>query len=144
MVPWCLQYILGLNVKTVFPGIGIPIMKIRLYNGNPSTLQWSHNGHDGVSNHQPHHCLLNRLFRHRSKKTSKLRVLAFVWGIHRWPVNSPHKWPVTQKMFPFDDVIMTAQCSNNGASIRPMIAQCLYNGFLKTLCFDLYQYPFSD
>ena len=33
--------------------------------------------------------------------------LAFVWGIHRGPVNSPHKWPVTRKMFPFDDVIMT-------------------------------------
>ena len=32
--------------------------------------------------------------------------LAFVWGIHRSPVNSPHKWPVTRKMFPFDDVIM--------------------------------------
>ena len=30
--------------------------------------------------------------------------LAFVWGIHRGPVNSPHKWPVTRKMFPFDDV----------------------------------------
>ena len=34
--------------------------------------------------------------------------LAFVWGIHRRPVNSPHKWPVTRKMFPFDDVIMEA------------------------------------
>ena len=32
--------------------------------------------------------------------------LAFVRGIHRWPVNSPHKWPVTRKLFPFDDVIM--------------------------------------
>ena len=32
--------------------------------------------------------------------------LAFVWGIHRRPVNSPQKWPVTRKMFPFDDVIM--------------------------------------
>ena len=32
--------------------------------------------------------------------------LAFVWGIHRGPVNSPHKWPVTRKMLPFDDVIM--------------------------------------
>ena len=32
--------------------------------------------------------------------------LAFMWGIHRGPVNSPHKWPVTRKMFPFDDVIM--------------------------------------
>ena len=27
-------------------------------------------------------------------------------GIHRWPVNSPHKGPVTRQMFPFDDVIM--------------------------------------
>ena len=32
--------------------------------------------------------------------------LAFVWGIHRGPVNSPHKWPVTRKIVPFDDVIM--------------------------------------
>ena len=35
--------------------------------------------------------------------------LAFVWGIHRGPVNSPHKGPVTRKMFPFDDVIMCGQ-----------------------------------
>ena len=34
-------------------------------------LQWCHNGHDGISNHQPHHCLLNCLFRRRSKKISK-------------------------------------------------------------------------
>ena len=32
--------------------------------------------------------------------------LAFVRGNHRWPVNSPHTWPVTRKMFPYDDVIM--------------------------------------
>ena len=36
--------------------------------------------------------------------------LAFAWRLHRGPVNSPHKWPVTQKMFPFDDVIMN--CDN--------------------------------
>ena len=35
---------------------------------------------------------------------------AFVQGIHRGPVNSPHKWPVTRKMFPFDEVIMLFQC----------------------------------
>ena len=29
-----------------------------------------------------------------------------MWGIHRGPVNSPHKWPITRKVFPFDDVIM--------------------------------------
>ena len=38
------------------------------------TLHWRHNGHDSVSNHQPRDCLLNRLLRRRSKKTSKLRV----------------------------------------------------------------------
>ena len=38
------------------------------------SLRWRHNGRDGVSNHQPHDCLLNRLFGRRSKKTSKLRV----------------------------------------------------------------------
>ena len=37
-------------------------------------LPWRHNGHDDVSNHLPHDCLLNSLFRRRSKKTSKLRV----------------------------------------------------------------------
>ena len=39
---------------------------------------------------------------HQSSSAS----LAFVWGIHRGPVNSPHKGPVTRKMFQFDDVIM--------------------------------------
>ena len=38
------------------------------------SLQWRHNGHDCVSNHQPHDCLLNGLFRCRSKKTWKLCV----------------------------------------------------------------------
>ena len=37
-------------------------------------LRWRHNGCEGVSNHQPHDCLLNRLFRRRSTKTWKLRV----------------------------------------------------------------------
>ena len=37
-------------------------------------LQWRHNGHEGVSNHQHHDCLLKRLFRRRSKKTLKLRI----------------------------------------------------------------------
>ena len=44
------------------------------------------------------------------KKNQSSASLAFVWGIHRWPVNSPHKGPVTRKMFPFDDVIMSVTC----------------------------------
>ena len=49
------------------------------------------------------------------RKHQSSAPLAFVWGIHRWPVNSPHKWLVARKMFPFDEVIMfvciTALCS---------------------------------
>ena len=40
------------------------------------------------------------------RKHQSSASLAFVWGIHRGPVNSQHKWPVTRKMFPFGDVIM--------------------------------------
>ena len=44
------------------------------------TLQRRHNGRDSVSNHQPHDCSLNRWFRRRSKKTSKLRVTGLCEG----------------------------------------------------------------
>ena len=40
------------------------------------------------------------------RKHQSSASLAFVWGIHRWPVNSPHKWPVTRKSIPFHDVIV--------------------------------------
>ena len=40
------------------------------------------------------------------RKHQSSASLGFVCGIHRWPVNSPHKWPVRRKLFPFDDVIM--------------------------------------
>ena len=43
-------------------------------------LQWRRNEFDGVSNHQPQHCLLNRLFRRRSKKAWKLRVTGLCVG----------------------------------------------------------------
>ena len=75
-----------------------------------SPLQWRHNGRDGVSNH---HCLLNRLFRRRSKKTSTLPVTGLYARNSPVTVNSPHKWPVTRKMFPFDDVIMVATSYNH-------------------------------
>ena len=41
------------------------------------------------------------------RKHQSSASLAFVRGIHRGPVNSPHNWPVTRKMLPFDDVIMS-------------------------------------
>ena len=43
-------------------------------------MRWRQNGRDSVSNHQPYDCLLNRLFRRRSKKTSKLRVTGLCAG----------------------------------------------------------------
>ena len=52
--------------------------KLLIWNCIP--LEWHHNERDGVSNHQPHHCWLNRLFRRRSKKTSKLRVTGLCAG----------------------------------------------------------------
>ena len=56
-----------------------------------ASLLWRHNEHDSVSNHQPRDGLLDRLFRRRSKKTSKLRVTGLCVGNSPGPVNSPHK-----------------------------------------------------
>ena len=46
-----------------------------------------------------------------------LRHWPFVWGIHRRPVNPPHKGPVTRKMFPFDDVIMVGALCGRGTTV---------------------------
>ena len=51
-----------------------------LWVNSPVVLQWRQNGHESVSSHQPHVCLLNRLFRRRSKKTSKLHVIGLCAG----------------------------------------------------------------
>ena len=76
-------------------------------------LQWRHNECDGVSNHRRLDCLLNRLFRRRSKKTSKLRVTGLCEGnsplTGEFPAVTgefPAQKPTTRNMFPFDDVIM--------------------------------------
>ena len=52
------------------------------------------------------------------RKHQSSASLAFVRGIHRGPVNSPHKWPVTRKMFLFDDVIMR-------------VSMCIFHELLK-------------
>ena len=103
--PFCL----GLNVLRYIPDNGLLLIQpqvIAWTNGDQdlSTSRWRHDGRDSVSNHQPHDCLLNRLFRRRSKKTSKLRVTGLCAG--NSPGNSLHKWPVTRKICPYDDVIM--------------------------------------
>ena len=61
--------------------------------------------------------------------------LAFVWEIHRWPVNFPHKWPVTRKMFPFDDVIMEygkiSRCINTTKQSKAKTV-CIFLGIYCT------------
>ena len=70
--------------------------------------------------------------------------LAFVMGIHRWPVNSPHKGPVMRKMFPFDDVIMTCNTFvkrdlsitekfTNGATVTHTLNQLAACSFIGVL-----------
>ena len=66
------------------------------------------------------------LFKFYQRKHQSSASLAFVRGIHRWPVNSLHKGPVTWKMFPFDDVIMNYKKSiNRGDSIIIFASICL-------------------
>ena len=55
--------------------------------------------------------------KHRSSAS-----LAFMRGIHRWPINSPHEWPLTRKMFLFDDVIMQFDLANVSIDL---IIRCL-------------------
>ena len=79
------------------------------------SLWWRHNERDCMSNHQPHHWLLDRLLGRKSKETSKLRVIGLCVGKSPGLVNYPHKGPVTRKIFPFDDVIMIiGMCISNG------------------------------
>ena len=70
---------------TIFHGIDIPVVTSHgwIARNLSATLRWRHNDHSGVSNHQPHGCLLNRLFRCKSKKHQSSASLAFVREIHR-------------------------------------------------------------
>ena len=56
--------------------------------------------------------LYSTVYSGADKKNPSSASLAFVRGIHRWPVNSPHKGPVTREMLPVDDVIMFHEISS--------------------------------
>ena len=56
------------------------------------------------------------------RKHQSSASLAFVRRIHRGPVNSPHKWPVTRKMSPFDDVVMMREQTR---PLRSHVTACL-------------------
>ena len=67
------------------------------------SLQWRHNERNDVSNHRRLEFFSQPFVQAQIKETSKLRVTGLCEG---WTVDSPHKGPLTRKMFPFDDVIM--------------------------------------
>ena len=132
-----------LGLKNIFIAFGSWFTKFKSGRNAPPTtfamtLHWRHNDYDGVSNHQPHGCLLHRLFRRRSKKTSKLRVTSLCVGNSTGPVNSPLKGPVTLKTFPFDDVIM-----NPSNSTKTRRIGCLSISLAAKCIFELHWTGFS-
>ena len=84
---------------------------------------------------QPHHCLLNCLFKAQTKEKSNSTLLAFVRGIHRWPVSSPNKGTVTRTTFPFDDVIMLLVSSAaNGSEFQYVSRLQASDRFVDLVC----------
>ena len=84
-----LQHFVTETCTHVHVSVTIWFTVCNIMSGPDITLQWRHNGHDGVSNHQPHHCLLNRLFGRRSKNTPKLRVTGLCAGNSPWTGEFP-------------------------------------------------------
>ena len=83
-----------------------------------SSLQWRHNGRDSVSNHQPHHCFPNRLFSHRSKKTSRLRVTGLCVGNSPGTGEFPAQIVSNAENVSIDDVIMIQIVANTHSASR--------------------------
>ena len=70
-------------------------------------LRWRHNDHDSAPQITSLTIVYSNIYSGADQsKHQSSASLVFVRRIHRGPVNSPHKWPVTRNMFPFDDVIM--------------------------------------
>ena len=95
------------------------------------SLQWRHSGRDGVLNHQPHDCLLNRLFRRRSKKTSKLRITGLCEG--NSPVTGEFPSERVCTAVPFDDVIMISKHDPCDMSPLSKIHYCNNDIIVNTL-----------
>ena len=107
-------------------------------------LEWRHKERDGVSNHQPHDCLLNRLFRCRSKKTSNLRVNGLCERNSPVTGEFPAQRDSNAEMFPFDDVIMTLHYHQRTQAITDLsYYDCLKNEILCIMglyCFFVFFY----
>ena len=100
---WCEQMVTGKRC--------IRYTRIQRSPGYLCYIIWRHNDQGGVSNHQPHGCLLNRLFRRRSKKTSKLCVTGPLCGEFTGPGEFPAQWPVTRSFDVFFDLRLNKRLS---------------------------------
>ena len=87
-------------------------------------LQWCYNEGDVVSNHRILDCLLFSGADQRKHQSSASPV--FVSGMKWWPTDSPHKWPVTRKIFSFDDVSMTCD-------VRPPVSNATTSAYFDYL-----------
>ena len=93
------------------------------------SLRWRHNGRDGVSNHQPHDCLHNRVFRRRSKETSKLCVTGLCAGnspgIGEFPAQKASNaknvsiWWRHHALYRYKNTILPTQFGNRISVISP-------------------------
>ena len=101
-------------------------------------LQWRDYDRSGVSNHRRLDCLHNGLFRCWSKKTSKLRVTGICEGNSPVTGEFPHKGPVTRKMVPFDDVIMTTCAGTSDDKAGIMTAQSISVDHMSSYCRNKY------
>ena len=79
---------------------------VRIWNITITSFQSRHNGRDSLSITSLTILYSTVYSGADQRKHHSSASLVIVRGMHRWPVNSPHKWPVTRKIFPFDDVIM--------------------------------------
>ena len=104
---------LGYSKYRVFLSCEVKLIDVGKTVFTKSPLQKRNNEHDGVSIHQPQDCWLNVYSGADQRKHQSSASPAFVRGIHRWPMNSPHKWPVTREMFPSDDVM-------HGSTTKPI------------------------
>ena len=95
-------------------------------------LRWRHNKRDSVSNHQPHDCLLNRLFRRRSKKSSKLRVTGLCVG------NSPGTGEFPAQMASYAENLSIWWRHHGNREMSIYVVQKLNNLPMDTECYKIY------
>ena len=109
----------------------------------PQPLQWRHNEHDCVSNQRRLDCLLNRLFRRRSKKTSNLRATVLCERNPSVAGEFPAQSASNMEMLPFNDVIMITAISEKNEQEGPekngIIHNTFSNPFTWKLLFPLIQ-----